>query len=500
MSYDIIIGLEIHTEVKTKSKMFCPCPNSSLFEAPNINVCPICLGHPGTLPVPNQLAIEACLLLGLAFNSQINQISKFDRKNYFYPDLPKGYQISQYDLPLVHGGSLYLGSNRSIDITRIHLEEDTGKLSHNDHGSLVDFNRAGAPLIELVTEPTIASASEAKKFCQNYQRVLRYLKVSDADMEKGQMRCEANVSLQIPGTWRYVEGRIDPVDEAQLNAKVEVKNINSFKALEKAINFEIERQSELIKHKKHIDPETRGWNEDLAQTVAQRTKESSADYRYFPEPDIPPLVISDQWLQAIKHKVVELPQTKQERFVTEYGFSENDAETLTTDSDLADFAEAVISELRAWIEASGDDDDRQRIALVKASSGWLTTELFKHLKINDHSIGDIKFSAENLAHLIVLVYQDKINSSAAQIIFNQMYQIGGDPAHIMLDMNLEQNSNEDELETIIKQVLSEYPNQAQEFKSGKTAVMQFLVGKVMSQTNGKANPKLLPDIISKIIN
>lgn len=498
MNYDVIIGLEIHTEVKTTSKMFCACANT-FASAANTHTCPICLGHPGTLPLPNKLALEKCLLLGLALNCHINQKSKFDRKNYFYPDLPKGYQISQYDLPLCYQGQLALSSERQIAITRIHLEEDTGKLSH-DHGhSAIDFNRAGAPLIELVTEPVLHDAAEAKHFCQKLQQILRYLNISDADMEKGQMRCEANVSLQTPGSWSYQDGQILALNDAQLNAKVEVKNINSFKALEKAINFEITRQSEALNRHEHISPETRGWNDQANTTISQRTKETQADYRYFPEPDIPTLIIDDAWLTQIRSQIVELPTAKADRLTHEYGFSSADAALLASDTKLADFAEELMSELYEWVNSNNDHWERQRSALVKIASGWLTTELFKHFKINNESITDIRFSAENLAELICLLYQDKINSSAAQIIFNQMYQVGGDPSQIMRDLNLELMDNDEALNQTIEQVLSQHPEQSAAFRAGKTSLMNFLVGKVMAATGGKANPKTLPELIEKVM-
>lgn len=499
MTYDVIIGLEIHTEVKTKSKMFCSCSNAGLLDLPNQNVCPICLGLPGSLPLPNSKAIEACVLLGLALNSEINSYSKFDRKNYFYPDLPKGYQISQYDLPLAQGGSLKLDTNRQIDITRIHLEEDTAKSSHVSGASFIDFNRAGAPLIELVTEPVIANAHEAKKFCQQFQMILRYLQISDAEMEKGQMRCEANVSVQIPNTWQYVEGTIMPIDDFQLNAKVEIKNINSFKALEKAINYEVQRQSELLAKSEHIKPETRGWNDVKNQTIAQRRKESSADYRYFPEPDIPPLVLTGDWLESIRHRVIELPFVKVQRLMDEYNFSLDDAETLAFDPALANFAEEVISELYAQINSDDDSAERQRNALVKTATGWLTTELLKHFKINNETVKNLRFKAIDLAKLVALVYNGKINSSAGQIIFNQMYQIGGDPEHIMRAMNLEQNDSESELKLIVKQILLDNPIQTKELKAGKSSLLQYIIGKTMAQTGGKANPKILPDIIEKVL-
>jgi aspartyl-tRNA(Asn)/glutamyl-tRNA(Gln) amidotransferase subunit B len=499
MEYDIIIGLEIHTEIKTKSKMFCSCPNHSGGDESNTNVCPICLGHPGTLPTANLDALKKGLLLGLALNCKFNSVSKFDRKNYFYPDLPKGYQISQYDLPIAYGGYLTVEAGRDIGIIRIHLEEDTGKLTHDKAGhSLVDFNRAGAPLLEMVSEPTIASAAEAKKFCQRFQQILRYLDVSDANMEKGQMRCEANVSLQEKGRWEYADKLIKPIGDYELNNKVEVKNINSFRSLEKAINFEVERQAELLKKGEKIKAETRGWNDNTNQTVSQRVKETAADYRYFPEPDIPPFFITEAMIAKIAATVNELPQAKTERFRTEYGLSEMDAEFLTSDKDLAGYAEKVFSEVKGIIEANGESWQKSEAELNKLTTNWLTSELLKHLNLNRGKIADLKIAPIDFAKLITLLFEEKINSSAGQIILNQMYQIGGDPEEIMETLNLKQLDNSDELEELAKQVFADNPKQAEEFLNGKTALLQFFIGKIMAASKGKANPKNIPEIIEKI--
>ncbi len=500
MDYDIIIGLEIHAELSTKSKMFCACPNYTDGSKPNTSVCPICLGHPGTLPAVNSQALSYGLLLGLALNCHINSLSKFDRKNYFYPDLPKGYQISQYDLPIAYGGYLTIEPGRDIGITRIHLEEDTGKSGHDHaHHSVVDFNRAGAPLVEMVSEPVLRDAKEAKKFCQNFQQVLRYLNISEASMEKSQMRCEANVSLQVKDKWTYIDGQIKPKDDYELNHKVEVKNINSFRALEKAINYEIERQRELLDKGKKILAETRGWNENEGKTKEQRLKETAADYRYFPEPDIPPLVISDKMLQEISLNLVELPQAKTDRFRAEYNLNAYDAEILTTDLDFANYTEKVFSELRAWIQTEGDDWERHKTGLAKLASNWLTSELMKHLKINRQNIKEIKITPENFAELITLLFEEKINSSAGQIILNQMSQIGGDPSDIMAKLNLQQMDNEEEFTKTITEVIKDNPKQVEEYLKGKESVMKFLIGKTMSATAGKANPKNLPQMIKKII-
>ncbi len=499
-TYETIIGLEIHAELKTRSKMFCACDNDSEGKAPNTTVCPICLGHPGTLPVPNKQAIDWTILTGLALHCQINRLSKFDRKNYFYPDLPKGYQISQYDQPLTYNGYLEI-NGRKIDITRIHLEEDTGKSIHVREGNhtLLDFNRAGTPLMELVTEPVIKDAAEAKKFCQAYQQILRYLEISNADMEKGEMRCEANISVQEKGSWKYEAGRILPRGKNKLNPKVEVKNINSFRAVEKAINFEIKRQTATLEKGEAIIAETRGWDENKAQTVSQRIKETSADYRYFPEPDIPPLQISEDWIARLQAELPELPEAKIERFCREYNFSLEIATTITSDKRLADWTEKVISELDAWIEANGDDEARQEKRLAKAAGNWITSELLKHLNANGQRISDLKITPENFAELVCLAYQDKINSSAGQRILEEMYQNGGDPTDIMQALGLEQLDNTVELEKVIQEIIVKNPSQTEEYRLGKTALLQFFIGQVMAATRGKANPKILKTLLEKLL-
>lgn len=505
MNYDVIIGLEIHAELKTKSKMFCACDNDAQGKEPNTTVCPICLAHPGTLPLPNKQAIEWTILIGLALNCKINKLSKFDRKNYFYPDLPKGYQISQYDLPIAYDGFLEI-NEKPILITRIHLEEDTGKLIHpaGKKYSQVDCNRAGTPLIELVTEPVIKDAATAKKFAQNYQQILRFLDISNADMEKGEMRCEANISVQEQGKWKYANGQIMPVGDYKLNPKVELKNINSFRYMEKAIDYEIKRQ---IKALKDGDPsagsglvqETRGWNNEKGITFSQRIKETSADYRYFPEPDIPPMEISQDWIDRIKAGMNELPAQKIKRFKDEYFFTDKEAEILAGDQGLADYTEKVVSELRAWIEAGGDDWERQKHKLAKTAANWLINELLKHLKTDGQDIGRLCITPENFAEFISLVYQDKVNSSAAQTILGQMFKDGGDPTQIMADLGLEQLDDKEALEKIIAEVILKNQKQVDEYKTGKINVLQFLVGQTMAATKGKANPKTVIEIMKKLL-
>jgi len=502
MNYDPIIGLEIHAELKTKSKMFCSCDNDAENKAPNSYVCPICLGHPGTLPLPNKQAIEWTILTGLALNCSVNYKSKFDRKHYFYPDLPKGYQISQYDLPLVYNGHLKINGDE-IKITRIHLEEDTGKLTHpsQKNYSLIDYNRAGTPLMEMVTEPVIPDSETAKKFSQRYQQILRYLKISDADMEKGQMRCEANVSVQEKGKWKYTgDCKIEPINDYKLNPKIEVKNINSFKALEKAIDYEIKRQINALKNNEKLEQETRGWNEDLGKTISQRAKETSADYRYFFEPDIPPLNINTNLVTQIKTQLIELPNEKIKRFREQYDLTPEVSEILVSDKNLADYSEKVISELRAWISSTGDDWERQKKKLAKIASNWLLSELFKHLKNDNKTIANINITPENFAQLITLIYQDKINSSAGQKILDVMYAQGGDPIHIMQDLGLEQMDNKNELENIIKDVLEKNKKQVEEYKNGKENLLQFFIGQTMAATRGKSNPKVVAEILKNLLS
>src|SRR3989338_11409860 len=500
MTYDIIIGLEIHAELKTKSKMFCRCNNDAAGKEPNTTVCPICMAHPGTLPAPNKQAIEWTILVGLALNCKIRELSKFDRKNYFYPDLPKGYQISKYDLPIVYDGFLEI-DDKPILITRIHLEEDTGKLIHptGKAYSLVDYNRAGTPLIELVTEPVIKTAATAKKFAQEDQQILRSLNISNADMEKGEMRCEANISLQEQGKWKYIKGQIKPIGAYKLNPKVELKNINSFKYLEKAVDYEIKRQIKALTDSEKLVQETRGWNNEKGVTFSQRIKETSADYRYFPEPDIPPLAIGQAWIDKIKTQIGELPAKKIKRFKEEYLFSDYESKILASDKALAKYTEAVISELRAWIEASGDSWERQKHKLAKAAANWLINELFKHLNAELKDINQVKITAENFAEFIALVYQEKINSSAAQTIFARMYKRGGDPTQIMDELELEQLDDKEAFKKVVTEVILKNQAQVEQYKKGKTNVLQFFVGRVMASTKGKANPKIITEILKDLL-
>jgi aspartyl-tRNA(Asn)/glutamyl-tRNA(Gln) amidotransferase subunit B len=403
-----IIGLEIHVELKTKSKMFCSCLNDPFIETPNVNICEVCLAHPGTLPVPNKTALEWTAKIARALNCTIASTSKFDRKHYFYPDLPKGYQISQYDQPIGSKGFINLDltgtSNHrpeaKIGITRVHLEEDTAKMAHDPLGnSLVDFNRAGVPLVEIVSEPEIESAEEAKLYCQELQLIFRALGVSAAEMEKGQMRCEANISVQEKDQFTIENGIVKPLGSYKLNAKVELKNINSFKAIERAIQYEIKRQGELVEKGEEWLPETRGWDDAKGISVFQRSKESAADYRYFPEPDIPPF---NPTSFASTDSLPELPQVKRLRFTEEYGFSKADADLLSSSEYWADYTEQVMSELIEWIHSQPDNKassdaiaENKKQQLARLAGGWLTTKLAGLMSERKIDIRILKLKPEN---------------------------------------------------------------------------------------------------------
>ncbi len=482
-TYLSTIGLEIHVELKTKSKMFCASKNGMGGETePNVNICPVCTGQPGTLPVPNRQAIEFVQMAGLALNCELRKESKFDRKNYFYPDLPKGYQISQYDQPLCERGYLEI-NDKKVGITRIHLEEDTGKLVHPAGAkySLVDFNRAGVPLMELVTEPDIESAFEARMFCQKLQQIFRYLEISDADMEKGHMRCEVNISLHKEG-----EGKLS-------GTKVEVKNINSFRFVEKAVEYEIKRQTEILDKGEKVVQETRGFDSGKSITVSQRKKEAAHDYRYFPEPDIPPMVFTDEYIENLRRKLPELPEARRQRLMAEYGVSRENAEVLVSDKDLAQYFEEVISELKA-MKDSGEVSALEE-KFIKLAANYIVSELQKHLIKNNQTVKDIKITAENYAELIGFVAGEKINSSAAQAVLEEMYRTGGDPSQIIESRGLSQVSDTIELEKAVDEVLARNTKSVEDYKSGKQNALQFLMGQVMATTKGKANPKVVMEIL-----
>ncbi len=487
MDYEIIIGLEIHCELNTRTKMFCGCLNDPDEKHPNANICPICMGHPGTLPVINKKAVESVVKAGLALGSEIAEEAKFDRKNYFYPDLPKGYQISQYDKPFCLGGELAIGG-KTVKITRVHLEEDTGRSSHaaGDY-SLVDFNRAGVPLMELVTEPDIRSAEEAKKFCEELRLLFRYLKVSEANMEKGEMRCEANISLRKKGA-------------SEFGTKAEVKNLNSFRAVERAIEYEISRQAKLLDEGKKVIQETRGWDENGQKTFSQRTKESAHDYRYFPEPDLPPLKGGFVDLKQIKATIGELPGQKRARFQKEYGLAEKDVEIFVFNPELADYYERVVSELSEWLSSEKIAGKENETDAKHLAANYLLTDLQKLLKETGGLASEILISPENFAEMITLIIAGKISSAGAKIVLEEMFRTGEDPSMIIEEKNLAQMSGEADLSKIAQEVINANAKPAADYKAGQANALQFLVGQMMAKTKGRANPKIAADILKGLLD
>lgn len=480
--------MEVHAELKTASKMFCSCKNGlGLETVPNVNICQVCTAQPGALPVPNSQAIEAVQKVGLALNCALRFHSKFDRKNYFYPDLPKGYQISQYDEPFCEHGTMEI-EGKPFSITRIHLEEDTGKSMHPDGAdyTLIDYNRAGVPLMELVTEPDFSTGKDARAFCQKLQQILRYLEVSDADMEKGQMRCEVNISLH-------------PVGEDRLSGtKVEIKNLNSFKSVERSIEYEIKRQTEALENGEHIVQETRGWDEGRGVTVSQRKKESAHDYRYFPEPDIPTFVFDQDDIERLKADLPELPDEKHQRFVSEYGLPVADVSILTEDKETAAYFEAVVSELGAKIDGEEATTDLQR--MIKLAANYFITEVRKYLAAESLSLEKLRISPENYAEFVASVADGKINSSAAQTVLKEMLAGADgdtDPSHIIERLNLAQVSDTGELEKIVDTILAANAQSIADFKAGKQNAFQYLVGQAMKETKGKANPKVVSELLKK---
>ena len=484
MKYNVTIGMEVHAELKTASKMFCACKNGlGLEQEPNVHICPVCTGQPGTLPVPNRQAIEMVQRIGLALNCTINRHSKFDRKNYFYPDIPKGYQISQYDEPFCEHGTI-LVNGKSFRITRIHLEEDTGKSLHPAGAdyTLVDFNRAGVALMELVTEADFENGKDTRAFCQKLRQTLRYLDASDADMEKGQMRCEVNLSL-------YPEGA-----DRLSGTKVEVKNLNSFKTVERAIEFEIKRQTEALDAGQKVIQETRGWDEARGETISQRKKESAHDYRYFPEPDIPPFDFSEEYIAGLRRTLPELPDAKAERFANEYQLPVADVIILTEEKEFSAYFEEVASEL-ADKKASGEMQAEIPRA-VKLAANYMLTEIRKHLSERGEKTKDIPFTPENYAEFISLIADKKINSSAAQSVLAEMYQGGdNDPSHIVSRLNLAQVSDTGELEGVVDGILAANAKSVADFQAGKENAFQYLIGQVMKETRGKANPEVVATLL-----
>ena len=479
--YEPTIGLEVHVELKTNTKMFCGCLNDFNENRPNINICPICMGHPGTLPVINKKAVVAVLKLGLALNSQIPKESKFDRKNYFYPDLSKGYQISQYDKPLVIGGQL-----NGVQIRRIHLEEDTARLVHSVGGksSLVDFNRAGVPLMELVTEPEIKNGEEAIKFAKELQLILRYLGISDADMEKGQMRVEANVSVS---------------KNSELGTKVEVKNLNSFRSVGEAIDYEIKRQEEVLENGEIVKHETRGWDENKKKTIHQRAKEEAHDYRYFPEPDLPPMDLTDVDfinLEELKNSILELPWQKRERFEKEFWLKREQMEILIEDRNLAEYFEESVSELLEEIEGAVIEEKQKAVVLL---FNYLVSDVVGFLSQKGITIKNLNITPENFSDLILLVFKNEISSRVAKDLILEMHKTGSDPRQIIAEKGLSQVSDVSEIKDIIYKIIADNPKPAEDYKKGQENALQFLIGQIMKASRGKINPQIAKEILEKLL-
>ncbi len=485
MAYEPIIGLEVHAELLTHSKMFCGCAVvDSTQAAPNTVVCPVCAGMPGTLPVINERALEFALRVALALNCSVPELNVFARKNYFYPDLPKGYQISQYELPLAVNGWMEIetasGSKR-VRIRRVHLEEDTGKLNHVDarngdaEHSLVDLNRAGVSLLEIVTEPDLRSVEDVTVYATALRALLRYLGVNSGDMEKGVIRFEANISVR-------------PIGSDELRTRTEVKNLNSFRAMERATAYEIERQTQVWESGGAVAQETMGWNDTEGVTVSQRGKEHAHDYRYFPEPDLPPLHIDHARVEAVRAALPELPTAKRTRFEAEYGLNRYDASHLVEDRGVADYFEKVIMR--------SDHAQRSVNGNPKAIANWILGELFRLMNETGQSIERVKVTPENLATLTALVADNTINLNTAKMVFAEMFRTGRAPADIVAEKGLAQVSDSGEIEKIVDEVIAAYPDQLATYLNGKATIEQWFFGQAMKRLQGRGHPQVIRQTLS----
>jgi aspartyl-tRNA(Asn)/glutamyl-tRNA(Gln) amidotransferase subunit B len=466
--YETVIGLEVHVELSTKTKIFCSC--STEFGAPpNTNVCPICLGHPGVLPVLNKEAVNFAIKAAMALNCEIAAETKFDRKNYFYPDLPKAYQISQYDMPIGRNGWIEIevdGVKKRIGITRVHLEEDAGKLTHDGNASLVDFNRVGVPLIEIVSEPDLRSPAEAKAYLEKLKTIIQYTGVSDVKMEEGSLRCDANISLR-------------PVGSDKFGTKTELKNLNSFRNVERALQYEQQRQMELLERGEPIVQQTLRWLEHENRTKTMRTKEEAHDYRYFPEPDLVRLVIDEKWKEAIRASLPELPDARKERYINQYGLSSYDAGVLTASKAISDFYDQTVE--------SGADP--------KLAANWITSDLMGYLNNEGKEITDVPITPKHMAEMIQLLTKGTISSKIAKNVLKEMLETGDMPEKIVKDKGWVQISDENELRAIVAKIVAENEESVQAYKNGKDRALGYLVGQVMKATKGKANPQLVNQLI-----
>ena len=483
MNYETIIGLEVHAQLLTKSKMFCRCSADYANALPNTLVCPVCLGMPGVLPTINQQAVEYTIMTALALNCTISDYTKFDRKNYPYPDLMKGYQISQYDAPFGYGGWLVIEVNgkKKIGITRVHLEEDVAKLIHHtspggESYSLVDVNRSGVPLMEIVGEPDLRSPEEARQYLIKLRSILQYLGVSTGNMEEGSFRCDANISIR-------------PENSPESMAKVEVKNMNSFKAVYRALEYEAKRQRKLAEEGKRLTQETRGWVQEKGRTVSQRSKEYAHDYRYFPEPDLPPLVISQDWVEEMRMKLPELPEARRNRFAAEYNLPLYDANLLTSSKAMANYFEACLK-TPEYMKLPQD-------TRAKEVSNWLLGEFSRLLNATSTEIKDSRVSPEQLCQLLDLIYKSSISGTSAKLVFEEMFNTGKQATDIITQRGLSQISDVQEVKAVVSQVVAANAQAVADYKAGKTPALKFLVGQVMKATGGRANPKLVNELLEK---
>ncbi|MFA9558410.1 Asp-tRNA(Asn)/Glu-tRNA(Gln) amidotransferase subunit GatB [Evansella sp. AB-rgal1] len=475
MSFETIIGLEVHVELKTKSKIFCGC--STEFGAPpNTHTCPICLGHPGVLPVLNRQAVEFAMRAAMALNCEVAEVTKFDRKNYFYPDNPKAYQISQFDKPVGEHGWIDIevnGESKRIGITRLHLEEDAGKLTHVDGQghSLVDFNRVGTPLIEIVSEPDIRTPEEAYAYLEKLKAIMQYIDVSDCKMEEGSLRCDANVSLR-------------PVGQEEFGTKTELKNLNSFAFVQKGLAYEEVRQAEVLSGGGEILQETRRWDENGNKTLLMRVKEGSDDYRYFPDPDLVDFVIDEEWRAEVEKSIPELPDARRKRYVEDLDLPPYDASVLTQQKSMSDFFESCLKQ-------GGP---------AKPVSNWLMGEVNRYLNANDKEIEEVPMTPESLVKMINLIEKGTISSKIAKTVFNELIENGGDPEKIVEDKGLVQISDEGAILTMVNEVLDQNPQSIADFKEGKKKAIGFLVGQIMKASKGKANPQLVNQMLVQEMN
>ena len=488
--YDVIIGLEIHVQTNTKSKMFCKCPTGYFQKEPNTHVCPVCLGLPGALPIPNKRAIELCILMGIATHCNIDNEIYFDRKHYFYPDLPKGYQISQYKRAICSNGYIDLSNGNKVEIERIHQEEDVAKSTHHSENgkeyTLIDYNKSGVPLIEIVTKPCIKSASDAKEFASKVRQIARYLGISDADMEKGQMRCEPNISVQEKGKWELKDGKILPIGDYKLNSKVEVKNIGSISAVEKSIEYEVKRLTEEIENGKEIIQQTRGWNAEKGITEFQRSKETADDYRYMPEPDIPVIEVSNEDLERISKEIIELPDEKVKRYMGNWGVSQYAAEVISSTKENARYFESLQEELNKTLD--------EKESAIEASN-WLMGTVYSIANASGKDVSEMNIDLGDLALLILSFKEGVFTKNKAEELLKECIEMDKDISDEINKLKEEKESNSGNLVDIVKGVINSNEKAVEDYKNGKDASIGFLVGKVMQETKGTANPNDVRNIL-----